>query len=66
MSFESGKCWEVPESCKKCLYRTRVGNISICGYVFFTGKLRNCPVSECTHYERKTKKRLQELKESET
>ncbi len=48
MSF-NGDCNKTPTHCKGCIYRQTEG-ISVCGYSLKTGKLRGCPVDECTHY----------------
>lgn len=61
MSFKSGLMNIMPECCKGCFYRIRESsNVSMCDYAFQTGKLRNCPPEECTHYTRKDRKRNKE------
>lgn len=61
MSYKSGLMSATLECCRGCFYRIRgTGNVSLCDYAFQTGKLRNCPPEECTHYTRKGRKRNKE------
>ena len=49
---------ETPKTCKGCVYRINAnGATSICDYAGMTGKLRNCPVSECPYYTKKPRRR---------
>ena len=61
MSYKDGLMSVTPECCKGCSYRIRESfNVSMCDYAFQTGKLRNSPPEECTHYTRKGRKRNKE------
>lgn len=61
MSFKSNTLQGTPRCCKGCFFRTVLsGSVSCCDYAVLTGKLRNCPPEECTHYLSK-KRRKKEL-----
>lgn len=55
MSFDKGVN-HTPKKCRGCVYREK-SPISVCACSCRTGKLRGCPVEECTRYEKEKRKK---------
>lgn len=47
-----------PYSCDGCMYRERVWNTTICGFLDMTGEKRACSIENCTRYQRQGKEKI--------
>ena len=59
---KDGMVSETPKHCKGCAFREGVrSGTSHCVYSIITGKLRNCPPEECTHYVKKRTRKKEQI-----
>lgn len=47
-----------PYSCDGCVYRERVWNTTICGYLDMTGEKRACSIENCTRYQSQSEEKI--------